>query len=61
MNNFDIKFVLIKNYMALDEQFGKVLIPKSAIHLVECTEPDVKDEINGVESEEEKLRREKVN
>ena len=47
--------------MALDEQFGKVLIPKSAIHLVECTEPDVKDEINGVESEEEKPRREKVN
>ena len=46
--------------MALDEQFGKLLIPKSAIHLVECTEPDVKDETNGVESEEEKPRKEKV-
>ena len=63
MSNFDIEFVLIKNlenYMVLDEQVDKVLIPISTIHLVECTELEVKDEMNGVEWEEEKPRKKKV-
>lgn len=63
MSNFDIEFVLIKNlenYMVLDEQVDKALIPISTIHLVECTELEVKDEMNGVEWEEEKPRKKKV-
>ena len=63
MSNFDIEFVLIKNLencMVLDKQVDKVLIPISTIHLVECTELEVKDEMNGVEWEEEKPRKKKV-
>lgn len=63
MSNFDIEFLLIKNlenYMILDKQVDKVLIPISIIHLVECTELEVKDEINGAEWEEEKPRKKKV-
>ena len=63
MSNFDIEFLLIKNlenYMVLDKQVDKVLIPISIIHLVECTELEVKDGINGAEWEEEKPRKKKV-